>query len=95
MVLDVDTTTLRSAASGMSDAAETMATTAGDLGNLGGVSDPDVQAGLEALTVAWGAALDVLAEDTGYLAGRTNGAADLYDSTDGGLADSFRPGTPR
>jgi hypothetical protein len=95
MVLDIDTPTLRSAASDMSDAADTVATTAASLGNLGGLFDASVQEGLDALTVAWGAALDVMAEDVGYLAGRTNDAADQYDTTDHGLASSFERRRPR
>jgi hypothetical protein len=90
MVLDVDTPSLRSAASDLSGAADTVASTAGDVGNLGDVSDANVQAGLDALTVAWSAAIDVLADDIRYLGGRTNGAADRYDTTDNGLANGFR-----
>ena len=95
MVLKVDTPSLRSAASDISGAADAVASTAGNVSNGGDVSDANVQAGLEALTVAWGAALDVLADDVRLMASRTSSAADQYDTTDGGLANGMGGGRPR
>jgi hypothetical protein len=94
MVLEVDTSSLRSAASDMTTAAAEMATTADGVANLGSVFDANVQAGFDALTTAWGAAIDVLAEDVGLLAGRTNDAADVYDTTDDDLASGFGRAIP-
>ena len=86
MGIAVETTSLRSAADVFARAAGAIANAAGHVGALGDVNDANVQAGLEACTTAWGAALGVLAEDVDYLSNATGAAADIYDTTDQGLA---------
>lgn len=88
--LDVDPTSLREAASDLGGAAETLTTTAGEVKDLGTVGNLDVHDGLEALSVAWGAALEVLGDDVQYLSERTGSAAEFYDTTDLSLADHMR-----
>jgi hypothetical protein len=95
LLLDVDTSSLATAASDLAGAADIVATAAGDVTALGDVADTDVRSGLEALTVAWGAALEVLGEDVQYLSQRTGQAAEVYDSTDQCLAEGISRRGPR
>jgi Excreted virulence factor EspC, type VII ESX diderm len=90
MTLEVDTPTLRSVSSDLDGAASTMGDTATALTSVDSPSDPEVSAGLEALTVAWGAAIDVLAEDVSFLSDQVAAAAEVYDTTDQGIADGMR-----
>jgi hypothetical protein len=83
MALEVDTVSLRETASRLSDAGSAIGGDAGGaIDALGGAADPNVQAGLEAIAAAWGAALNVLGEDVGFLSQQTAVAAEIYDTTD-------------
>jgi Excreted virulence factor EspC, type VII ESX diderm len=88
--LEVDTPTLRSVASQFSDAA----TTIGDAGttatSAAGPTDPDVDAGLGALTAAWGGVIEVVAEDVAFLSTQVGDAAAVYDQVDHNMAERTR-----
>jgi hypothetical protein len=90
VALDIDTDSLRTVASELGGAATALSETSGNLGSIGSLADGAAQAGLQALTVAWGAALDVLAQDVTFLSGRVGNAATTYDTTDQALAAGNR-----
>jgi Excreted virulence factor EspC, type VII ESX diderm len=80
--LEVDTPTLRSVSSQLSGAATTIADAGTTSTSVASPADPDVDAGLDALTAAWGGVIGVLAEDVAYLSGRVAAAAQTYDQVD-------------
>jgi uncharacterized protein YukE len=92
--LEVDTPTLRSVAAQLSGAA----TTIGDAGtaatSVASPADADVDAGLDALTAAWGGVVDVLAEDVAFLASQVSDAAATYDQVDQNTARRTHPQGP-
>lgn len=90
MTLDVETDGLRTVASDLGDASTALSEIGGNVGSIGDLADGNAQAGLEALTVAWGVALEVLSEDVSFLSDQVGNAADRYDTTDCSLANHCR-----
>ena len=60
MTLEVDTPSLRSVAGELDRAGQAIATAGQDVAGVGDPVDGDVKAGLDAVTVAWSAAIGVL-----------------------------------
>lgn len=94
MGLEIETSGLRTVSSDLGGAARALSAAAGELAAIGGVAHADLQGGLEALTVAWGTAVEVLGDDVTLVAGQVGDAADLYDTTDAGSARDIRATQP-
>ena len=77
MTLEVDTPSLRSVAGELDRAGQAIATAGQDVAGVGDPVDGDVKAGLDAVTVAWSAAIGVLGEDVGFLSAQVQAAADV------------------
>jgi hypothetical protein len=90
--LEVDTPTLRSVASEFSGAATTIGDAGTAAASVASPADADVDAGLDALTAAWGGVIDVVAEDVAFLASQVSDAAQTYDLIDQTTAQQTRPG---
>jgi hypothetical protein len=84
--LDIETAGMRGVASDIGGASRGLGDVRGDLGALGDSANSVLQAGLEAFTVAWGAALEVLTDDLSYVSQQVAVAANVYESTDHELA---------
>jgi hypothetical protein len=90
VTLKVETGTLRSVAFDLGSVATVLSDISGRVRAVTGLADPNAKAGLDALTLAWGVALQVLAEDARFLSGQVANAATTYDTTDGALAAGVR-----
>lgn len=85
MSITVDPPTLRAVAGMLTTAGGAISGTAGTVSGLDGALAPELASGLAAFGVAWGAALEVMAEDVTFLAGETAAAAERYDRADNAL----------
>ncbi len=54
---------------------------------MSGAQHPDVADAVESFGVAWRTALEVMADDVQYVAGRADTATDMFEAADGRLAD--------
>jgi hypothetical protein len=91
-VITVEPSTLREASGSLGQVEPALLTAGRDVATVGGASDPNVQAGLQAVAVTWSAAIEVVAADVRLLAGEVGRAAERYDQADHTVSESTSSG---